>query len=141
MPKKIVTDETMPILLNILDRWQGRLTWPMFCKEIALNLNIEKVSRHTLLSYPNIVQEFDRTKARLAESIESEPPVDFTLDWALKEIEVLRNKVSRLEEKNNQLNQRHIRWQRNYYMMKGVDLVKLDECELIDELNRPLPRK
>lgn len=144
MPKKIVTDKTMPAILNILDKWQGKLTWTLFCESVASHLNEKKVSRHTLLSYSKIAQEFEHTKQRLRAEQEAQPEEassNVTLEWALKEIETLRNKVKRLERDNNLLNQRFIEWQRNYYMMRGVDMVKLDQSELIDKLNTPLPKK
>lgn len=60
-----------------------------------------------------------------------------TLDWALKEIEILENKISRLERDNSLLNQRFIFWQRKYYMMRGIDMTKLKQSNLI-EINKPL---
>jgi hypothetical protein len=134
----------MPVILNILDKWNGKLTWPLFCQAVADHLNEEKVSRHTLLGYTKIAQEFAHTKKRVSEAQDNEQTEngsDVTLEWALKEIDTLRNKVSRLERDNGLLQQRFIIWQRNYYMMKGVDMVKLDQVELIDKLNTPLPKK
>lgn len=144
MPKKIVTKETMPIILNILDKWQGKLTWALFCNAVASQLNEGNVSRHTLLSYSKIAQEFEHTKQRLRaekEALPEDSNLNVTLEWALKEIDTLRNKVKRLERNNSLLNQRFIQWQRNYYMMRGVDMNKLNQSKLIDKLNTPLPKK
>ena len=142
MPKKIVTEKTMPIILNILDKWEGKLTWGLFCEAVASQLNEKTVSRHTLLAYKKIAQEFDQTKQRLRDAQKEEPKEDnqnVTLEWALKEVDTLRNRVKRLERDNDLLYQRFIQWQRNYYMMRGVDMVKLNQSELIDKLNIPLP--
>ena len=144
MPKKIVTEKTMPIILNILDKWKGKLTWSLFCEAVASHLNETKVSRHTLLSYSKIAQEFEHTKQRLSDARESQSEEiisNVTLEWALKEIDTLRNRVKRLERDNGLLHQRFIQWQRNYYMMRGVDMVKLDKIELLNELNKHLPQK
>lgn len=144
MPKKIVTTDTIPIIMSILDRWKGKLTWSLFCKEVSTQLNVETVSRHTLLGYKQIAEEFEHAKIRLKQIKEDEVHENehnVTLDWALNEIDTLRNRISRIESENNLLKQRFIQWQRNYYMMNGVDMVKLDEPELVERLNRPFPRK
>ena len=40
MPKRIVTKANLPKILRELDRWEGKLTWSLFCERVAKVLNL-----------------------------------------------------------------------------------------------------
>ncbi len=48
MPKKIITKTTLPKLMRELDRWEGKLTWPLCCYRAAKVLNAPSISKHTM---------------------------------------------------------------------------------------------
>ena len=133
MPKKIITEKTLPLALHELDKWSGKLTWPRFAERLATVLGEEKISRHTLLSYPALVEAFNDRKNALKESASEQVP-DITISLAKEQIATLENKVQRLEKENNLLKEQFIRWEHNLYMMPGVDMKRLNE-----NIDKPLP--
>ena len=133
MPKKIITEKTLPIALHELDKWIGKLTWNSYAEQLAKVLGEEKISRHTLLSYPALVEAFNDRKDSLKEATENKEP-DITLDHAKEQIEMLEAKVQRLEKQNEKLLEQFVRWQHNAYMTPGVDMKVLNK-----QLDKPLP--
>ena len=133
MPKKIITEKTLPLALHELDKWSGKLTWNSFAEQLAKVLGEEKISRHTLLSYPALVEAFNDRKENLKESAKSTEK-DVTLEFAKQQIAILEAKVERLEKQNEKLLEQFIRWQHNAYMMPNVDMNRLNK-----QLDKPLP--
>ena len=134
MPKKIITEKTLPLALNELDRWTGRLTWVSYAEKLAKVLGEESISRHTLLSYPALVEAFNNRKKGIKEVIESKEH-DITMDFAKEQIAILEAKVQRLEIQNGKLLEQFVRWQHNAYMTPGVDMKVLN-----GQLDKPLSR-
>lgn len=130
MPKKIVTKSTLPKIMRELDRWEGKLTWPLFCERVAKVLNVPSVSRHTMYLYPAIKERFQQRQRDLRESSDLLPR-NFTLDVANRRIAELEAQVKRLEETNGLLLDQFRRWQYNAYA-NNVRMEQLD-------LDRPLP--
>jgi len=128
VPKKIITEGTVPIALHHIDKWAGKLTWELYAERLAKALGQTRISRHTLLSYPVLVEAFNAKKDALkASSKNSEgKESNVTLDFAKQEIATLEAKVARLERQNDLLRQQFVRWQHNLYMMPGVDMEKLN---------------
>lgn len=131
MPKKIVTRTTLPKILRELDRWEGKLTWPLFCERVAKLLGVESISKHTMYQYPAIKQAFQQRQQSLREARGSKPH-DYTLEVAMKRIADLEAEVKRLEETNNLLLDQFRRWQYNAYSFN----VRMDSLDW----NKPLPR-
>lgn len=127
MPKLIITDKTMPIALHELDKWSGKLTWERFAERLALALGEKRISRHTLLSYPALVEAFNGKKDALREVARSTSAVepDMTVEFAKQQIATLEAKVTRLEKQIELHNEQFVRWQHHIYMMESVDLEKL----------------
>ena len=136
MPKVIITDSTIPIALHELDKWSGKLTWELYAAKLASVLGEKRISRHTLLSYPELVEAFKQKKNLLRSAPKSSAveEQDVTLEFAKKQIETLEAKVARLERENNLFREQFVRWQHNLYMMPHVDMEKLNA-----QVDKPLP--
>jgi len=130
MPKQIITKTTLPKILRELDRWEGKLTWPLFCDRVAKVLGVPSVSKHTMYLYPTIKERFKQRKQELREQSDL-LPADFTLDWATRRISELEAQVRRLEETNDLLLDQFRRWQYNAYAHN----VRMDTLDL----DLPLP--
>lgn len=130
MPKKIVTRSTLPKILRELDRWEGKLTWSLFCERVAKVLGFESISKHTMYQYPAIKQAFQQRQKSLREARKILPH-DYTLETAIKRIADLESEVKRLEDTNDLLLDQFRRWQYNAYC-HGVRIETLD-------LDKPLP--
>lgn len=97
-----------------LDRWDGKLTWPLFCNRVATVLGVESVSKHTMYLYPAIKERFQQRQIDLRNA-KNELPRDFTLDAAIRRIADLEAQVVRLEQTNGLLLDQFRRWQYNAY--------------------------
>jgi hypothetical protein len=134
MPKKIITKAALPRILRELDRWEGRLTWPLFCARIAKVLSVPSISKHTMYLYPTIKQGFQRRQKELRATRDAISP-DFTLDAAARRIADLEAQVRRLEQTNILLLDQFRRWQYNAYANNArLDTLALDKP--LPEVNR-----
>jgi len=139
MPKRIVTKANLPKILRELDRWEGKLTWSLFCERVAKVLNVASVSKHTMYDYPAIKERFQQRQRDLREA-KDVLPRDFTLDAANRRIVDLEAQVKRLEETNNLLLDQFRRWQYNAYANNvRMDLLAWDRP--LPEVNRSGRRK
>ena len=135
MPKKIITESTLPIALHEKDKWSGKLTWELYAARLASVLGEKRISRHTLLSYQVLVEAFNDKKNALRSAHESDThEPDITLEFAKQEIATLEAKVARLEKQNTLLTEQFVRWQHNLYMMPRVDMEKFNV-----QIDKPLP--
>ncbi|WP_226434378.1 hypothetical protein [Alteromonas sp. McT4-15] len=133
MPRKIVTEKTMPVILNELDKWTGKLDWESFASRISKVLQ-QDIKWRGLHRYPPIVEAFKAKKDQLKEAEKPSNGKDVTLETALQEIETLTAKNHRLELQVKRYQEQFVRWLENLRKMPGVDLTKLD-----NQLNKPLP--
>ena len=136
MPKIIITESTLPIALHEIAQWSEKLTWERFAERLAEKLGEKRISRHTLLSYPVLVEAFNAKKNVLrdvAKSPTSDEP-ELSVEFAKQQIATLEATVMQLERQNNLLRQQFVRWQHNLYMMPRVDMEKLNV-----QLDKPLP--
>ena len=114
MPKLIVTKASLPKIMRVLDRWEDKLTWPLFCDRVAQVLQVKAVSRHTLMGYESIQHRFRVRQQELRDGA-GQTPRDYALDAANKRILDLEAQVRRLEDTNLLLLQKFERWQYNAY--------------------------
>ena len=128
MPKLIVTKASLPKIMRVLDRWDGKLTWPLFCAEVAQMLGVDAVSRHTLMRYKGIRHRFKVRQQELRDAAEQEPR-DYTLEAANKRICDLEAHVRRLEDANLLLLEKFRQWQYNAYAHNLR----------MEQLDKPLP--
>ncbi|CAO3299468.1 MULTISPECIES: hypothetical protein [Stenotrophomonas] len=139
MPKKIITKATLPKIMRELDRWDGKLTWPLFCERAAKVLDVPSISKHTMYLYPAVKERFQQRQKDLREARDALPR-DFTLDAAIRRITDLEAQVKRLEDTNNLLLDQFRRWQYNAYANNvRMDLLALDKP--LPEVNRSGRRK
>lgn len=139
MPKKIITKATLPKIMRELDRWDGKLTWPLFCERAAKVLDVPSISKHTMYLYPAVKERFQQRQKDLREARDALPR-DFTLDAAIRRITDLEAEVKRLEDTNNLLLDQFRRWQYNAYANNvRMDLLALDKP--LPEVNRSGRRK
>lgn len=130
MPKIVITKATLPKILRELDRWEGKLTWPLFCARVASVLGVGSISKHTMYLYPTIKERFQQRQRDLRDARDALPR-DFTLDAAIRRMTELEAQVRRLELTNTLLLDQFRRWQYNAY----ANNVRMDALQL----DRPLP--
>ena len=128
MPKLIVTKASLPKIMRVLDRWEGKLTWPLFCERVAQVLQVKTISRHTLIRYKSIQHRFKVRQQELRDGAD-QTPRDYALETAIKRIHDLEAKVRRLDDTNRLLLEKHLRWQHNAYVHNLT----------MEQLEEPLP--
>lgn len=134
MPKQIITKSTLPKVMRELDRWEGKLTWPLFCARIAKVLDVGSVSKHTMYLYPAIKESFQKRQKEVRAAKDALPR-DYTLDAATRRIADLEAQVKRLTDTNGLLLDQFRRWQYNAYANNvRMDLLTLDKP--LPEVNR-----
>lgn len=128
MPKKIITEKTLPVALHEIDQWSGKLTWELYAAKLASVLGEERISRYTLMSYPPLVEAFNHKKDSLRDVQDvSVGNQDFTLDFAKDQIATLESKLERLEAMNKLFTEQFVRWQLALYETPGFDLEKVNQ--------------
>jgi predicted RNase H-like nuclease (RuvC/YqgF family) len=65
MPKIVITEATLPVFLNVLDLWSGKLTWELYTKKMVTRLDEESISPVTLKTHRQISEAFRQAKDRL----------------------------------------------------------------------------
>lgn len=138
MKPKLITENDLDMIEDILQKWSGKLTWDKFAVRVAAALDRDSVSKFTLMGYPEIKQAFNRRKETLKEAKSQviEALGDVTIDMLINENAELRNQIHHLEKelkaKETLWVEQYRRWQYNLSMMPNVDLSQLDQ---------PLPAK
>jgi N-acyl-D-aspartate/D-glutamate deacylase len=134
MPKIVFTKDNLPKVLSILDKWRGKLTMDLFCEEVAKELGVESIDRGTMYAQGEIKAAFQIKKEKLRLISDATPDKESTIEMLLKEKAADQSKIDRLEDMLIKFKEQFVRWQKNLYMMSGVDLDRLNK-----ELEAPLP--
>lgn len=122
-------DATIERIVQILDGWNGKLSWKLFIEAITMQLH-RTYARQTLNNYERIRAGFVARKKELTgqerKSKDSKSP---ELQLASQRIEHLEVEIARLTRENNTLLEQFVRWAYN------ASTRQLD----LDFLNKPLP--
>jgi DNA-directed RNA polymerase specialized sigma24 family protein len=133
MPKKIITDETMPQALGLLHSWQGRLTWDLYAKKLAKRLKVDRIAKRSLYKHDEIVIVYKQVQERLKEQAPEEKITDATVRKLTQELEKTQSELAHEKQKVTNLQEALLRLQRNAYMVPGIDTKKLQDL-LINRL-------
>ena len=136
MPKKIITEQTLPVALGLLHSWQGKLTWDLYSKRLAKRIKVGRIAKRSLYKHDEIVEVYRQVKARLKSQSSAGPSTDATIDMLKKDNQRLRSELEHQKQKVENLQNAILRLQRNAYLFPGLDKKKLQEL-----LTHPLPEK
>ncbi|WHH50897.1 hypothetical protein QFA96_25125 [Pseudomonas sp. Ap32] len=120
---KHLTRDDIQAIVNLIDGWDGKLSWEALCDEAAALVG-GRPTRQTLSSHEAIKSAFDHQKELLRSGsvVKKRPP---SLDIAAQRIRRLEAENSRLTAENERLLERFQRWQYNAYKF-NVSAEKLD---------------
>lgn len=138
MPKVVITSETLPIVLSLIDTWKGKLTWDLLCDKVSLALGIKDgVQRQSLSSYKDIQIAYSqkKTELRKAKSSSETTDSDVNIEYMERKIAALTSELSRVKKINDAYKQRFVLWQYNAYK-HGIRIESLDDA--VDMLEKPL---
>lgn len=134
MPKKIITDKTLPIALGLLHNWRGKLTWERYAEALSQRLKVDRIAKRSLYKHDEIVVVFNQVKERLKRQQASGDSPDVTVEMLRKELASVKSQLGHEKQKTHNLQNAFLRLQRNMYMLPGMDLNKLKKL-----LTEPLP--
>lgn len=134
MPKKIITDKTLPIALRLLHGWQGKLTWQRYAEELAHSLSVDRIAKRSLYKHDEIVVVFNQVKDRLKREKGAPSNSEATVEELRKELAAVKSELTHEKQKSYNLQNAFLRLQRNMYMLPDIDLNKLKRL-----LTEPLP--
>jgi len=122
---KNLSDDTISIIVQLLDGWASKLTWDHLISAIDFRIN-QHYTRQALSNHPQIKSAYDATKQRLSDSKVTENIA--SIDNQTSTIKALEIENNNLKEENKKLLDQVARWVYNAYAM-GIK---------IDELDKPL---
>lgn len=138
MPKIVVTPESHPLVISIINAWEGKLTWDLLCEKVSLALNIKDgVQRQSLSSYKEIQVAYSQKKIAQREAKLSSAVVndDVDVEYLKRKIAIINAELARVNKMNEAYKQRFILWQYNAYKL-GIRMESLDDA--INKLEAPL---
>jgi hypothetical protein len=136
MPKIVVTKESMPEVLHLIETWQGKLTWSLLCQKIMSMLQINDVTRQTLSGYKEIQEAYTLRKQYLREAPIIEAPLpNSNVDYLQNQIISLEAELGKANRTIDRYKQRFVLWQYNAYK-HGTRIDSLDDA--IEMLDKPL---
>ena len=123
MPKKVITQDTLPVFLHSLDLWNGKLTWDLYTKRMVTRLNEESISPITLKSHRQISEAFRQAKERLKAEINHDVSQHgATAEVLKKENQTLKAQLERAQHDIEALQLLFNQLVSNLYMIDNVDL-------------------
>ena len=133
MPKKIITEQTLPVALGLLHGWQGKLTWDLYAEKLSKRLKV-RIAKRSLYKHDEIVAVYQQVQDRLKQEAPAESVTPATLAALRQELEKTRSELAHQTQKVTNLQHALVRLQRNAYLVPGLDAKKLK-----DLLTNPLP--
>lgn len=121
-----LTEVTIAVVVDLLDGWNGKLTWDLLIAEV-LRLTGFEYSRFTFAEYPQIADAFAVKKKKLSGTLDKEPrtPRDGQILAALNEAKRFKEKADRLQCENDLLLEQFKTWAVNAER-HGVTIAKLN---------------
>ncbi len=121
-----LTEERIQVVLDTLDGWKGKLTWPLLIDAIESVTRI-KYSRFTFAGYPRIANAFSLKKGALRGTWKAEPsaPRDELVRAALEQVARYKAQNERLKQENELLLEQFVIWAHNAER-KGVTVMMLN---------------
>lgn len=125
---KHLTKYDIENILNIIDGWEGKLTWDGLCDASIKHVG-KRPTRQSLNSHKEIKLAFNNKKKRINnESQELRKPS--SLNIASQRIKRLEEQNARLKKENDTLLEQFVKWQYNAYKYGMKEY----------QLNEPLPK-
>ncbi|MEI4523831.1 hypothetical protein [Pseudomonas sp. CCNWLW23] len=118
-----LTRRDIEILVNIIDVWEGKLSWDALCDAVAPLIG-GRPTRQTLSSHGQVKTAFSHKKEQQKTGIVAgKRPASLSI--AEQRIKRLENENDRLRAESSRLLEQFIRWQYNAYK-HGLSKDKLD---------------
>jgi hypothetical protein len=132
MPKIIINHITIKTVIDIIDKWEGKLTWELLCYEVSKALGLKTtITRNALQSHGQIKLAFQTKKGLIyGNYLERRKHDGESLERAIRYAKSLEKKIIRLEAENRALVEQFIIWQHHLASM-GADM---------SSLIKPLPK-
>jgi len=123
MPKKVITEDTLPVFLHTLDLWNGKLTWDLYTKRMVTRLDEESISPVTLKCHRQISEAFRQAKERLKGEKNSDiSQHGATAEVLQKENQALKAQLERAQKDIEVLQLTFNNLLHNLYMIDNLDL-------------------
>lgn len=120
---KHLTPKDIDVLVNLIDHWEGKLTWEALCIEGAKLIGYQP-TRQTLNTHSKIKSAYLGKKDLLKSGfVPSKRPASLSI--AEQRIRRLEAENSRLQTENASLLEQFLRWQYNAYK-HGMSKEKLE---------------
>lgn len=124
MTRRHLTDHDIQVLVDLIDAWEGRLTWDGLCDRAGEVLGF-RPTRQTLNSHLALKSAFVAKKTYITTGpAPSRRPS--SLSYAEQKIRKLESEVGRYKRENERLIEQFIRWQYNA-QKRGITKGMLDE--------------
>lgn len=124
MARRHLTDHDIQVLVDLIDAWEGRLTWDGLCDRVGEVFGF-RPTRQTLNAHRAVKSAFDAKKNYIKTGpTRSRRPS--SLSYAEQKIRKLESEVERHKYENERLIEQFIRWQYNA-QKRGVTKAMLDE--------------
>lgn len=120
-----LSDERVEAVVEILDRWSGKLTWEKLIDVIEHKLMC-RYTRQALDGHERVALSFRLAKKRIRGETGRPPVEDPALQKAFERIAGLEAKLDRVLGENEQLISKFIRWAYNAHL-KGMTERQLDQ--------------
>ena len=124
MARRHLTDHDIQILVDLVDAWEGKITWDGLCDR-AGELFGFRPTRQTLNAHLPVKSAFDAKKNYVRSGLApSRRPS--SLSYAEQKIRKLESEIERHKHENERLIEQFIRWQYNA-QKRGITKAMLDE--------------
>lgn len=129
MPKKVITADTLPVFLHVLDSWSGKLSWDLYTKRMLTRLDEESISPVTLKTHRQISEAFRQAKERLKNEKNCEIRQNgTTAEVLLKENQILKAQLERAQSDIETLQLTFNNLLSNLYMVDNLDLMAVQKA-------------